>query len=359
MALRDEWERLGRPLTILDMGCGRGVFREYVGETVPARWIGLDWRLNPMRLLDAGYDELLACDLDKPLPVADETADVVVCLHVLEHLPRPGSALLETARVLRPGGVLVAASPAAPVWVGFPREMQLRHQLRRGRRRPGKHVNCFWPGRWRGLVRSAGLELEVLTGAYLLRWAGIALEDSRVWARVNQLWGALFPSLGGELCVTARSAIAAGVPALQPTAERRAPGRIPRRFLRRAGAIAAALLVAMSLLLAWPESDARAVARLARTHQDGNDVFYVLPHPSIGGAEGTHDLPVLRCLTDLPEVLARDQEEGRDVHLLVAEEQLRLLADLPHGFRVVGRTQVNRTRFYLLGREGYGEPLPG
>jgi hypothetical protein len=30
------------------------------------------------------------------------------------------------------------------------------------------------------------------------------LEDHRFWIRINQIWGALFPSLAQELCVQLR-----------------------------------------------------------------------------------------------------------------------------------------------------------
>ena len=204
-ALQDEARRLGQPITVFDMGCGKGILRKYVGNSVRARWIGLDMKLDRALVAEAVYDDLYACDFDKPLPVADSAADVVVFHHVLEHTPRPAFTLSELARVLRPGGVLLAGSPVAPRWIAQGREWLLRRQFRQGKRQPGDHIHCFWPGRWAELIRSAGLDLELLTGAYLLRWAGNPLENTQWWLRLNQLWGALFPSLGGEVYLMARS----------------------------------------------------------------------------------------------------------------------------------------------------------
>ncbi len=45
------------------------------------------------------------------LPFADATFDVVSAFDVLEHVPEPEPVLAETARVLRPGGVLIGATP--------------------------------------------------------------------------------------------------------------------------------------------------------------------------------------------------------------------------------------------------------
>lgn len=203
--LQDEAKRVGRPLTVLDVGCGKGILRKYVGDHAQARWIGLDMKVDRPKLTEAGYDDLYACDFDQPLPVADASADVLVFLHVLEHVPRPAFTLSELARVLRPGGVLLAGSPVAPKWIAQGREWWLRRQLREGTRSSGAHISCFWPARWSEMVRAEGLTVEMLTGAYLLRWAGNPLEDTQWWLRLNQLWGALFPSLGGEVYLMARS----------------------------------------------------------------------------------------------------------------------------------------------------------
>lgn len=203
--LQDEAKRAGRPITVLDVGCGKGILRKYAGNSLQARWVGSDLKVNHANLREVGYEELYACDFDQPLPVADASADVVVFLHVLEHVPRPAFTLSELARVLRPGGVLLAGSPVAPKWIAQGREWWLRRQLREGTRKSGDHISCFWPGRWKEMVRAAGLTVETLNGAYLLRWAGNPLENTQWWLRLNQLWGALFPSLGGEVYLMARS----------------------------------------------------------------------------------------------------------------------------------------------------------
>jgi hypothetical protein len=58
--------------------------------------------------------------------------------------------------------------------------------------------------RWRNLVEDSGLELEMFTGTFLARWSGSPLENKLWWLRLNQLWGAFFPSLGGEAYLAAR-----------------------------------------------------------------------------------------------------------------------------------------------------------
>jgi SAM-dependent methyltransferase len=45
------------------------------------------------------------------LPVPDESADAILLLDVLEHVPTPDAAIAEARRVLRPGGVLILSVP--------------------------------------------------------------------------------------------------------------------------------------------------------------------------------------------------------------------------------------------------------
>lgn len=56
------------------------------------------------------YDGDLSCDLEH-LPVCDNSVDLVVACHVLEHLVGDRRALTEIRRVLRPGGVAVLMVP--------------------------------------------------------------------------------------------------------------------------------------------------------------------------------------------------------------------------------------------------------
>ena len=66
------------------------------------------------------------------LPFADATADALVALNLLEHLPDDGAALTEFARVLRPGGRAVVVVPANPRLYDY-YDAHLRHERRYGR----------------------------------------------------------------------------------------------------------------------------------------------------------------------------------------------------------------------------------
>jgi len=175
-----------------------------MGQSVPGRWLAIDQDPDIPCLATLGYDEVQQGDLDQPLPLPDQSVDVVVLLHVIEHLPRPSFTMTELSRLLRPGGVFLGGSPIAPAWVAPLRQRQHQRRLQQGLKKPGDHIHSFWPGRWRRLVAEAGLTLELMNGVFFYRSKGSPLENYRWWVRLNHLWGALFPSLGSELYLLAR-----------------------------------------------------------------------------------------------------------------------------------------------------------
>lgn len=203
-ALLEEIANRNQKVVIADIGCNKGQMRRFVGDVPEATWIGLTRRLDEARLRAHGYDALHECDFDQPLPLPDASVDIVVFLHVIEHLPRPAFALVEIARVLRPGGLLLAGSPVAPAPVARFRQWQHRSRLARGLINSNGHINALDCRRWRTLLNDSGLTVEMMTGTFLVRWSGNPLENQAWWVRLNQAWGALFPSLGGEVYLSAR-----------------------------------------------------------------------------------------------------------------------------------------------------------
>lgn len=87
---------------VLDVGGGTG--RAARAIDAPDRVV-VDATPAMLRRVPAGIDRVLASATD--LPVADGSADAVVIVDALHHLPRHHRVLAESFRVLRPGGALV------------------------------------------------------------------------------------------------------------------------------------------------------------------------------------------------------------------------------------------------------------
>src|SRR5215831_9167839 len=97
----------------LDLGCAYGFL---VGEARQAgfRAVGLDasrFAVSQARDHAGDASGALACAHAERLPIRDESVDVVTAFDVLEHVPDPRAILTEARRVLRPGGLFIAATP--------------------------------------------------------------------------------------------------------------------------------------------------------------------------------------------------------------------------------------------------------
>ena len=94
---------------VVDVGCGTG---QYIGAlgVGGARVVGLDLSLGMLKAARSGTRVPLAVANAGRLPVADASADIVLLLHMLYHLPEPEDGIAEAARILREGGQVVVAT---------------------------------------------------------------------------------------------------------------------------------------------------------------------------------------------------------------------------------------------------------
>jgi malonyl-CoA O-methyltransferase len=154
---RPETQALLPPLfghDVLDLGSGRGHYATLARASGATRVVALD--LTP-EMLEAAPPPAVIADACR-LPLADQTFDVVIAALVMSYVADPSRALREAARVLRPGGVIVASElhPVAAV---------------KGWRRRFHTDDGGWvetdaaPPRidqWKEWVAEAGLHLDVL-----------------------------------------------------------------------------------------------------------------------------------------------------------------------------------------------------
>jgi ubiquinone/menaquinone biosynthesis C-methylase UbiE len=156
----DYWRRTlpnygisSKGVAVLECGIGPGqLLRLMEGWFPKASLFGVD--IDPSTLFRIGQSQermLLAASAEM-LPFPEQRFDFVISLHMIEHLRRPEDFLRETARVLRPEGILVLATPN-PEGIGARLE---------GCHWTGlipEHISLKSPDEWKSLVRAHGFSI--------------------------------------------------------------------------------------------------------------------------------------------------------------------------------------------------------
>jgi SAM-dependent methyltransferase len=109
---RDVTRHFAPTAKLLDVGCGTGWLAEHFSD-----YTGIDGAPEAVAAAAERGRNVIAGDVDEPLPFDDVTFDGVVLKDLLEHVADPVAVVREVHRVLKPGGRVFASSPDAQRWV--------------------------------------------------------------------------------------------------------------------------------------------------------------------------------------------------------------------------------------------------
>jgi 2-polyprenyl-3-methyl-5-hydroxy-6-metoxy-1,4-benzoquinol methylase len=148
--LARRYGRRGRRL--LEIGSGMG---HLVGQLEDAfETYGMDvnrWAVNQSK--EVAQKTHLQTASAQELPFSDNSFNVVIIKHIVEHLPDPQKAIEEIGRVTEPGGILLLATPnldsllkpwKGEAWIGY---------------QDPTHISLKPPAEWLSFIEGAGFAL--------------------------------------------------------------------------------------------------------------------------------------------------------------------------------------------------------
>ncbi|HKB37770.1 MAG TPA: class I SAM-dependent methyltransferase [Gemmataceae bacterium] len=146
----------GKPARVIDFGCGTRPYEVlFQGR---AQYVGVDLADNPKADVHATPGQ--------PVPLPDGAADMVVSTQVLEHVVDVDGYLAESARLLKPGGVLLLSTHGFWTYHPYPTDVRrwtcqgLKMDIEKHGFRVESMCGCLGP-----LAYTTQLRLQLLRGA--------------------------------------------------------------------------------------------------------------------------------------------------------------------------------------------------
>jgi SAM-dependent methyltransferase len=106
LAQAEELRGAGRPVRVLDVGCGVKPYLPFFAE-IAEQYVGIDVVESPQADVVGSVEAL---------PLDDRSFDVILCTQVLEHCDDPVQAIRELRRVTAPGGRVLASTHGVQVY---------------------------------------------------------------------------------------------------------------------------------------------------------------------------------------------------------------------------------------------------
>ena len=154
--------------TILDIGCGAGVFGKELKNRQKCYVAGIEYAPRAANKAETLLDRVYKGDAAKIMPVIQENSfDTIIMADFLEHITNPEKILSEVKRILIPGGRLVLSIPNVRHWSVIKDLLEGRWEYRDAGILDKTHLRFFT---WQSillLLNSAGYQIDSYSGTYL------------------------------------------------------------------------------------------------------------------------------------------------------------------------------------------------
>jgi SAM-dependent methyltransferase len=173
---------------LLEVGSGMGHLVGQLEDTFQTYGMDLNhWAINKSK--DVVQRTHLQTASAQELPFSDNSFNVVIIKHIVEHLPDPQKAIREISRVTEAGGTLILSTPnldsllkswKGEAWIGY---------------QDPTHISLKRPVEWLSLIEGAGFErIKVFSDGF---W-----DVPYIRYIPNQIQKLFFGSLGGLQAIT-------------------------------------------------------------------------------------------------------------------------------------------------------------
>jgi len=139
---------------VLEVGCGLGHLLTWLVDRYSVYGTDInDWALSQARL-NVPQGHFVLQSAENLGAFTDQSFQIVIAKHVVEHLPQPEMAIAEMSRVLAPDGLLLLATPNldSPMrarkqegWIGY---------------KDPTHISLKPPAEWLSYLRTNGLQIR-------------------------------------------------------------------------------------------------------------------------------------------------------------------------------------------------------
>jgi SAM-dependent methyltransferase len=181
-------EAIGRPRTVLDVGCGRGQ-NGAIARARGARVVGLECFPESAAVARGRLDEVFAVDIEAAnasAPLKDRRFDLILFGDVLEHTRDPLAVMNRFLPFLEDGGHVIVSLPNVAAWTVRLSLLAGRFEYQQSGILDETHLRFFTLATALKLVEDAGLEVLARGMNPMLVRAGLGMVRSMIQRGGNQ-----------------------------------------------------------------------------------------------------------------------------------------------------------------------------